>query len=105
MIVVFDFFYISNEWIYTSSQFSSALNFYSEHQIIALSTEKQSQLTNSWLERHWKEAPEPSPQEIKYHWLKQRWNLESKPCLLLDYQTFKELALLDVKEIADISPV
>ncbi len=93
-----------DQLIYTSSQFSSALNFYSEHQIIALSTEKQSQLTNSWLERHWKEAPESSPQEIKYHWLKQRWNLESKPCLLLDYQTFKELALLDVKEIADISP-
>lgn len=90
--------------IYTSSKSSSALNFYSEHQIIALSAEKQSKLTNSWLERHWKKAPEPSPQEIKHYWLKQCWNLESQTYLLLDYQTFEELALSDVKEIVDVSP-
>ncbi len=93
-----------NQLIYTSSEFSSSLDFYSDRQIVALSPLKQTQLRTSWLERHWQAAPEPSPQEIKHYWLKQRWNLESKPYLLLDYKTFKELALFNVKELADISP-
>ncbi|MGB7520980.1 MAG: glycosyltransferase family 39 protein, partial [Spirulinaceae cyanobacterium] len=72
----------TNQLIYTSSEFSSALNFYSDHQIIALSPSKQDELRISWLERHWKKAPESSPQEIKHYWLKQHWNLVPRPYLL-----------------------